>query len=65
MFHSLNERVKRLNYWDMKMIAAGAMCLAFIIARSVPELLDINRWWWATLALLFFLRPTYRFLVKS
>jgi hypothetical protein len=61
---SLHRRTKQLDYWDIKMSAAATLFLGFALARVVPELTDVNPWWWATLFLLLVLRPLYHFFVS-
>ena len=64
MFAILHRRTKQLDYWDLKMMALAMLCLGFILARLVPELIDANPWWWGTLVALFILRPLYHFFVR-
>jgi|GEM_PF-662786 len=64
MFNALHQRTKRLDFWDVKLISFGSIAVSFIIARFVPELLDVNPWWWGTLFLLCAMRPFYHFWVK-
>ena len=59
IFKKLNKLAKQLDYWDIKMSALASVCIGLLLARYVPELVDVNPWWWITLAILLLLRPLY------
>ena len=61
---SLHQRAKRLDYWDLKMLSLAMLFLGFLLARLVPELIDVSPWWWTTLIALFLLRPLYHFWIN-
>jgi len=61
---TLHRRAKQLDYWDLKMMALSMLCLGFVLGRIVPELLDVNPWWWATVFFLLILRPAYHFWIS-
>ncbi len=39
--------------------------LGLLKARLVPELLDVNPWWWAFVLVVFLIRPLTRFFRKT
>ena len=61
---ALHRRTKQLDYWDLKMVSFSMLCLGLVLARIVPELIDVNPWWWGTVFILFSLRPLYHFWVS-
>jgi hypothetical protein len=64
MLRHLHQRAKHLDFWDLKMTAAAALCLGVVLTRLVPALVDVNPWWWVTLVVLLSLRPLFHFWVR-
>jgi len=60
-----NDRVKRLNIFDLKLVQACAMLLAVIIVKFVPEILAISIWWFVALLLVLVVRPAYVFFFRQ
>lgn len=60
-FTFLHNRVQRFDYWDIKLIAGASLCFAWVLARYIPELIDVNPWWWGGLAVFFAVRPLAHF----
>lgn len=54
-----NERVKRFSIFDIKMIQIFMFCFALIIAKLIPQILDINIWWYVGFMFLFMIHPLY------
>ena len=57
LFSWMNERVKRLSIWDIKLAQGVAVFLGLIIAKLVPQILEVNVWWFVVLAGLCGIRP--------
>lgn len=53
----MNERVKRLDIWDIKLAQGAAIFLGLIIAKLWPQILQVNVWWFVVLAGLCGIRP--------
>ena len=60
-----NERVKRLNIFDIKLIQGCAIFVALIIVKIIPEILNISIGWFITLLILCAIRPVYIFFIRS
>ena len=59
-----NGRVKRLNIFDIKLVQLCAMCVILILARLIPQILEINVGWLVILLVLCAIRPMYVFFFK-
>jgi len=53
----MDERVRRLGIWDLKLAQGGAMFLALIIAKLFPQIMTVNVWWFVLAAALCAIRP--------
>ena len=65
MFEKYNERLKKLNFIDTKLIKWSVFFGTIIIVKLFPQLLQINYW---ILILLMFdcaARPVYKFWFKK
>ena len=65
MIQYFNGRVKKLNIFDLKLIQGGAMILALIIVKMVPQIVTVDIWWLVGLLVLFLVRPAYAFYIKA
>ena len=63
--YHFNERVKRLNIYDLKLIQGAAMALAFILVKLFPQIMELSLWWFVAFLIFFLIRPFYMFFVKS
>ena len=54
---SMNERVKRLDILDVKLVQGAAICFALVIVKFVPQIMNISVWWFAVLAVACAVRP--------
>jgi hypothetical protein len=61
----MDERVRRLGIWDVKLAQGGAMFLALIIAKIVPQIMTVNVWWFVLAAALCAIRPVYVVFVRA
>jgi hypothetical protein len=56
-----DSRAKRLGIVDTKLAQGGAMFLALVIAKLVPQILSVNVWWFVGLGILCAIKPTITF----
>jgi len=61
IYQNFNERAKRMSIVDIKLGVFGGMFFALVIAKLVPQIMEINIWWFVALGILFILRPLYVF----
>jgi len=57
----MDQRVKRLGIVDVKLAQGAAMCVALIIAKLIPQIMDVSIWWFVVLLIGCALRPAYMF----
>jgi hypothetical protein len=62
IIRDMNERVGRLNIFDVKLVQGAAM---FIIARLIPGIMEISIWWFVGLSALCAIRPVYVFFIRK
>lgn len=61
-FSALNERIKRLNLWDLKLLQISAIFVGIIILKLIKPLLniyDINIAWFILFAVILGIWPCY------
>ena len=61
----MNNRVKKLNIFDIKLIQGCAMFAVLIIVKLIPQIMTINIWWFVVLLVLCAIRPLYVFYFKK
>lgn len=54
---SMNQRVKRFNFFDLEMAQCSAMFLALIIVKLVPHIMDVNIGWFIALFVVCAIKP--------
>jgi hypothetical protein len=62
---NMNERVRRLNIFDVKLVQGAAMFIALIIAKLIPGIMEISIWWFVGLSALCAIRPVYVFFIRK
>ncbi len=61
----MNNRVKKLNIFDIKLIQGCAMFAVLIIVKLIPQIMTINIWWFVILLVISAIRPLYVFYIKK
>ena len=59
-----NDRIKRLNIFDVKLSQLCAMLIAVIIAKLIPQILTVDMLWLVALLILCAIRPVYVFFLR-
>ena len=59
LFDSMNQRVSKLNLFDIQLIKAGNWFFALIIVKLIPDIMNINVAWFVLLLMLFSIKPIY------
>lgn len=62
---SLNLRVKKLSFLDVKLSRASNWFLALIIVKLIPEIMNVNIGWFIVCLILCTIKPFYVFWAKS
>lgn len=61
----LTRRVRRLDIFDVKLAQLSAGFFVLIIAKLIPEIMDISIWWFVALLVLCSAKPFYVFWFKQ
>ena len=65
LINYLNQRVKNLDVFDVKLAQLTAMFFTLIIVKLIPEIMNISIWWFVGLAILSTMKPFYAFWFKA
>jgi len=60
-----NERSRRLNIFDIKLLQVSAMAVALIVVKLVPGIMDIGITWFVAILIVCSLRPLYVFFIRA
>jgi hypothetical protein len=60
-----NSRVKMLNIYDIKLIQGAVIFLTLIVAKLIPQLMDVDIRIYIALLVLFLIRPAYVFYIRK
>lgn len=60
-----NARVKRFNIFDIKLLQGIGIFVALILAKLIPEIMEISIWWFVVLLVLCVIRPAYLIFIKQ
>lgn len=61
MWTYFDVRARRLGVLDTKLAQAGAMFVALIVVKLVPEIMMLSIWWFVLLAILSGIKPAVTF----
>lgn len=65
LIESLNQRVKKLSFLDVKLSRASNWFIALIIVKLIPEIINVNIGWFIMSLILCTIKPFYVFWTKS
>lgn len=65
LFKWANEKVKKLTFVDVKLVAFIGICIGLILAKLIPDVLNLSLWWFVAIGVLFLLRVYYVILFKK
>jgi hypothetical protein len=61
----MTQRVKKFDIIDLKLAQGAAMFFALAIAKLIPQIMNINIWWFAALLVLCAIKPVYVFWIRK
>lgn len=61
MWHYFDTRAKRLGILDTKLAQAAAICFTLVIVKLVPEIMELNVWWFALASIGCAIKPLITF----
>jgi len=65
LLEDMDKRVKKFGIIDVKLAQGAAMFGALIIAKLIPDIMDLSIWWFVGLLVLCAIKPFYVFWVKE
>ncbi len=65
IFEDMNQRVKRLTIFDIKLVQACAMLVILIIVKLIPQIMMLSIWWFVALLVVCAIRPLYIFYFRK
>jgi hypothetical protein len=65
LLEDMDKRVKKFGIIDVKLAQGAAMFVALIIAKLIPQIMDLSIWWFVLLLVICAIRPAYVFWLKE
>ena len=65
LLEDMNQRAKKLGIIDLKLAQGAAMFFALVIAKLLPDIMDLSVWWFAAMLVVCAIRPFYVFWIKE
>jgi len=65
LLEDMNQRVKRFGIVDVKLAQGTAMFFVLVIAKLIPQIMDLSIWWFVALLVICAIRPFYVFWIKE
>jgi hypothetical protein len=65
ILENMNKRVKKFSILDVKLAQGAAIFGALIVAKLIPQIMEINIWWFVTLLVICVIKPFYVFFIKK
>ena len=65
LLEDMNQRVKRFGIVDVKLAQGAAMFFTLVIAKLIPQIMDLSIWWFVGLLVICAIRPFYVFWIKQ
>jgi len=62
---NINQRVKKLSFFDIQLIKGGNIFFALFLAKIIPEILNVNTVWFLILCILCSIKPFYVAWIKD
>lgn len=64
LLEEMTQRVKKFDIIDVKLAQVVAMFLALIVVKLIPDIMDVNIWWFVVLLIICAIKPFYVFWFK-
>jgi len=65
LLEDMDKRVKKFSIIDVTLAQGAAMFFVLIIAKLIPDIMDLSIWWFVGLLVLCAIKPFYVFWVKE
>ena len=61
----MNERVKKLSIFDIKLFQCTGIFAVLVLVKLIPEIMDINIWWFVGLLVLCAVKTVHVLFIKK
>ena len=65
LLEELDRRVRKFSFIDVKLAQGAAMFGALIIAKIIPDIMDLSIWWFIALLIICAMKPAAVFLLDE
>ncbi len=65
LLEDMNQRVKKFDLMDVELAQGAAMFFALVIAKLIPDVMDLSIWWFVGLLIICAVRPFYVFWIMK
>lgn len=65
LLEELDRRVRKFSFIDVKLAQGAAMFGALIIAKIIPDIMDLSIWWFIVLLVICAIKPAGVFLLNE
>ena len=65
LLEEMTQRVKKFSLIDVQLAQVAAMFSTLIIAKLIPDIMDVNIWWFVVLLIICAIKPFYVFWFKE
>ena len=65
IFKQFDRRVKKFNFFDIKLVQGTTIFVVLIVVKLIPQILNINIWWFVVLFIVCLIKPLYVFYIKK
>jgi len=62
---NMNARVKKFSIIDVKLAQGIGIFVALILAKLIPQIMNISIWWFVALLVVCTIKPFYVFFIKA
>lgn len=65
LLEDMDKRVKKFGIIDVKLAQGAAMFATLIVAKLIPQIMDLSIWWFVLLLVICAIKPFYVFWFKE
>ena len=65
LWEEMNRRIKKFGIIDEKLAQLAAIFFALIVVKFIPQIMDLNIWWFVGLLIVCAIKPLYVFYLKK
>ena len=62
---TMNQRVKKLSFFDIQLIKSANIFLALIVVKLIPQIMNAHIGWFIVLSILCIIKPFYVAWIKD